>query len=496
MGIVFRQSIKNALVIFLGALLGALIIWLSTRYIVDKQQFGFTRNLTQQAVTLSLFLLLGLNNTLAVYIHKYRELAEKRNLLITICFLFPLGAVIIASGLYFQFHTWVIHHYQPKDIPLMEEYYVWLPAYTLLFIYMSILEQFLGSQLKVAVSAFMREVVVRVLNIILLLAFAFRFVNFHTLVVGTVLIYIVPVAAFFLLAWKTGKFGFSLNWRAFPRAELQEIIHFSWYHFLLTISNILLAALDVLLLPFYDHKGLNSVAVYSIAVFLLSFLQMPAKAMIPGSFTVMARAFADDDIPHARDLVRRSSVNVVIATMFMAVVIAANLHNAVSIIKNGYFEIIPLFLILMVGKLFDVATGMNDQVLSITNYYKFNFYLSISLVVALFLFLRILIPIYGVYGAAWSTTIVILIFNTVKYGFVWKKLSIQPFSRHTVSILFMGFAAGAIARILPFILNPVIDTLVRTLVIFIVYTILLFVFKPSQDVASYTSSVIKNKRLF
>ena len=83
MGVVFRQSVKTSLVIFAGAILGALLTWLSTKYIPDKQQLGYLQNLTKQAVSLTNFLLLGLTSTLAVYIHRYAGDESKRKVLIT-----------------------------------------------------------------------------------------------------------------------------------------------------------------------------------------------------------------------------------------------------------------------------------------------------------------------------------------------------------------------------------------------------------------------------
>ena len=272
MGIVFRQSVKNTLVTLLGAILGTLIIWLSTKYIIDKQQFGYTKTLAIQAVTLSQFLLFGLNNTLVVFIHRYANQATKRKLLITFCCLIPILTTSILTLFYMVFKNQILHHFQPSDIPLMQEFYIWLPVYTLLFIYMIVLEQYLGSQMKVAISAFMREVVVRVLNIALLLLFVFNYVSFHALVVGTVLIYIIPILILLFISTKTELFGFSVQWGGLSKPEYKEMIHFSWYHFLLTVALILLASMDALLIPFYDHSGFKAVAPYSIAVFLISFL--------------------------------------------------------------------------------------------------------------------------------------------------------------------------------------------------------------------------------
>jgi len=399
MGIVFRQSAKNSLVTVTGAVLGALVVWLSVKYI-PKREYGFIGTFTNYAVTLSQLLLFGINYTLVVYIHRFATDDRKRKLLITWCFALPGALAIVAAIIYLLLRQWILRHFQLEDQPMMERYFIWLPVYTILFIYMMLYESYLGSQLKVAVAAFMREVVLRVANIALILLFAFGYVSFSALVIGTVIIYIIPVSILLLLTFKTKGFGWSFSISGLSKIEYKELFQFTWYHFLLTASVILLGTMDALLLPLYDHKGFSISAVFRVAAFLISLLQIPYKAMTTASFTVLAKAFAENDIKKASDLFLRSSINIFIATSGMALLLCCNLQNVVAISNKEYAEIIPVFMILFIGQIINIATGMNDQVLSITNYYKFNFYLSLFLLIVLFGLIRVLVPQYSLYGAA------------------------------------------------------------------------------------------------
>lgn len=503
MGIVFRQSAKNSIVVGIGALLGALIMWLSTTYI-GKREFGFIGTFTSYAVTLSQMLLLGLNSTLVVYIHRFSDDERKKKLLITWCFILPGIIAAIAGLCYLLLRDWILGHFQPDDQPFMEQYFVWLPIFTLLFIYMVLFEQYLGSQMKVAVSAFMREVVLRIASIALIILFGFGYIDFHTLVIGSILVYLLPLTILLLLALRTKGFGMSFTSSHFSKNEYVEMVKFSWYHFLMAASILLIGYMDALLLPLYDHDGFRAVAVYRIPVFFISFLQLPLKALMPASFTVLAKAFAENDRAKAADLFLRSSNNIFIATVFIALILCCNLQNVVRVIPEGYSEIIPVFMILFIGQMVNIVTGMNDQVLSITNYYKFNFYLSLLLIGVLFLLIRILVPHYSIYGAAWSTTITIIIFNTAKCLFVWKKLQMLPFSKNTLLVILAAVPALAVGYCFPHLFNPLrhvyvhafSDAAIRSIAITIAYFLMLLWLKPSADLEEYLSSIKKNKRLF
>jgi len=176
----------------------------------------------------------------------------------------------------------------------------------------------------------------------------------------------------------------------------------------------------------------------------------------------------------------------------------------VALLKDGYAEVVPVFFILSVGALVNIATGMNDQVLSINNYYKFNFYVSIVLIVVLLALIRIFVPLYGVFGAAWSTVTTIVLFNIIKTVYVWKKLAVQPFSQRSIRVLLAGIPAFACGYLLPHFfdasrhiyVHAFADAAIRCLVIALIYVGMLVWLKPSEDLETYIASIKKNKRLF
>ena len=143
-----------------------------------------------------------------------------------------------------------------------------------------------------------------------------------------------------------------------------------------------------------------------------------------------------------------------------------------------------------------MATGLNNEMISVSKHYKFNFYISLILVGMIFLFNRILIPVYGVYGAAFGTTLALVIFNISKLIFLWKKMRLQPFTKSSVWVLAAGVVTGIFSYLVPFIINPIIDVIIRSTMIVVIFGFLLVISKPSEDLNNFLDSVKKNKRLF
>ncbi len=496
MGIVFRQSVKTAMVTFAGAILGAALIFMSNYLVSDKQQLGFTRNLINQAAVSSQFLLLGLQGTLSVFIHRYPADDRRRKGLITICLVVPLVFIALASIVYLVFKEHAFSLFQPQDVPFIRRYFLWLPLFVLFFAYQGVLENYLTSQMKVAIASFLREVVLRLLNIVAIVLFWYGILTFDGLVAATVLIYAVPALCMLAFASRTRGFGLLFDLKVFSPAEYREIAHFSWYHALLGASMSLMGFADSLMVASLDPKGLSTVAVYSNAVFIISVLLIPNKAMNTASFPDLARAFKDNDMVRAKDVFVRSSTNILLASVAAILVVCCNLPNLVTVLPAGFEPITLLVLIMLVGRLIDIATGMNDSLIAVSPYYKFSFYMSTMLVVFMVSFNLALIPRYGAYGAAWGTSIAFVLYNIGKFVFVYRKMGIQPFSANTLRIAVCGISAFLPGYLLPFILNPYVDTVIRSVAIFAVYVAMLLWLKPSADLETYLVSIKKNKRLF
>jgi O-antigen/teichoic acid export membrane protein len=495
MGIVFRQSVKSTIAISIGALLGALTMYLSTHFI-PKQEYGFRGNLTNQAVVAGQILLLGLHNMLAVYIHRYPDGDKRKTALISISLILPAIIILLASIFYMIFREHIVGMFQPQDIPYIKRYFMWLPVYVLLFAYQVLLETFLISQLKIAKAIFIREVVLRLINIGLIVLFGFGYISFDHLIYGTVLAYLIPIVSLAIIANGTGLFNFSLHWNVFAQKEKRDIVHFTWYHSLLSISINLLGMLDALMLASLSTQGLSSVAVYIVAIFIISFLQIPYKAMVNSTFPILAQAFSNNDTVKVNDIFRRSSMNIFIASGGMFLIIACNLDNAIAILPKGYEAVAPVVLILSLGRMVDMATGITDQVFSLSKYYKYNFYISLLLILFLIGFNWWLIPVYDVVGAAWASTGALILYNVTKLLIVYSKMRLQPFSMKSIYVVTSILATLIVGYCLPEIDNPFADATYRSVIIVIAYTLLLIAFKPSEDLNSYLTSIKKNRRLF
>lgn len=497
MGIVFRQSVKSTLVIFFGALIGAATVLLSTRYLTG-QELGFNRIILFQAIVASQITMLGMPSVISIIIHKYPIGHAKRPALIGICLSIPVVITSVLSVFYFVFKLPILHllYNVPSDKIYGDRFFVLLPVCTLFYSLMGVLEYYLNSRIKIAQSVFVKEIVLRSLSLLLIVLYIFKCISFDVLMVATVLVNIIPVLVFLALCKRAGGFSVSFNWNVFTKAEKKELLHFAWYHMLMGVTISLMGLIDNLLIVPLDKDGMQTAGVYSIAIFIMTVLVIPYRAMSTASLADLTKSYESGDVAKMKDLFKRGGINILIAATAMAVIIIMNMPNALKILGDNFAALLYVVPILVLGRWVDMAAGLNNEVISISKYYKFNFRISLLLIGLMFLFLWLLIPQWGIYGAAWGATLALIIFNACKMLFLWVKMRLQPFSRKSLGVVVAGLVAALAVYFIPFWLHPVIDMVMRTAIVTSVYIAMLLLLKPSTDLNEYLESIRKNKRLF
>lgn len=495
MGIVFRQSVKTTIVTFTGAGLGALVALVSPM-LMEKAELGLINSITYLAATVQLLVMVGTSALVAVYTQRYAPDDERRKALLSIGLLVTTISSIIFAIAFLLFKGPIIGMYNTADQALISEYYHYIPFVVLFMALGNIIEHYLIANMKVAQPAFAKEIVLRLVNLSLLGFIYAGYLEFGQYIIGNVFMYIVPLTLFIFFALRVQGFGITRNLKVFTRAEYKDMLHFSWYHLLVGSTLTLLGYIDTLMIAPLDSSGLSASAVYAIAVFVTSFMFMPYRAMATASSPILNEAYINKDMSKVRDLFARAGVNIFIAGTGMFVLIAVNLDNLVAILPAGYEAVKYLVLILMLGKLADMATGLNNELISISKHYKFNFRLSALLLAAVIGLDRVFIPMYGIYGAAWVASGTLIIFNLIKMAFLYKKLNLKPFTSKTWLIPVAGAIAGLAGYLWPFLINPYIDAVTRTFVVVISYITALLLLKPSPDLNSYLAAVRKDKKLF
>ncbi len=130
--------------------------------------------------------------------------------------------------------------------------------------------------------------------------------------------------------------------------------------------------------------------------------------------------------------------------------------------------------------------GVNNEIILQSKHFRFN--LVSNLFLALFIVGSnyLLIPLYQLNGAAFATLLSIVAFNFLRFGFLWWKFRLQPFSHKTWQALLLVGVVYGLGLLLPdwgeaSVLLCLASISVRVILIGILLGVFSFVWKLSPD---------------
>lgn len=501
MGIVAKQSTWNSIALFLGVLLGAVNMMLLFPLVLEPEQFGLTRILVTVGMLAAQFGMMGMPSVLIKFLHDYRkESGKSYGLLAFVLLACLVGFLVVGIAMYFG-ESIILKPYMNTAKSFSEKYFLVFPLVffmTLNGVFSTYLKAVFHSVFQLVVS----EVIMRLTQTILLILYYYEAFNFDTFLWLFVLIY--GFSTLLLVAYliKIKEFDLKLNPVVLEKSNRKKYYKYGFANFLSGTAHNLSNKIDILMigamigsLATGSNEGLKATAIYAWASYMSSVIEMPGRAIGNIAIPLAAKAWANNNLQEIKNLYRKSSINQMIVGSLVFIGIWMNIDNIIIVLngfaKDGYDFTVIKYVVLYLGiaKLIHTSTGINGGIIITSKHYMVGTYITIGLVGVTFLTNWILIPIYGIVGAALATALTIFIFNTAAFSFLWVKFNLQPFTAKTILLILIGILTGFIAFIVPNMGHPIVDILLRSIIIVLVYIPLIVGFTVSEDFTALANKI-------
>lgn len=477
MGIVIKQSIRSSIIAYVGVLIGYInVLWLLP-FFLEADQVGLFRLIQSSSFLLATFGQFGLGPGLVKFFPKFKH--EKGFLSSILC-----GGVIgfiLLVGVSFIFKDAVTNYFS-QESGLFVQYFGLTLLISFCLVQFQLFEAYCRSLLKIVIPTFIRDVQLRFLTTLLVLLFGFDLISFDMLLKLLLVAYALIVATIMLYLYWIKSLSLSFNFRFLDKALFKKIISYSLYMLIGAGGTQIVLQIDSIMVS--GELGLDATGIYTIAFFIGVVIEMPKRSITQISAPLISQAFEKEDWPAITKLYKQTSINQTIIGSLLFLGIWANLESLYSFIPNSetYIQGINVVLFIGMGKLSDMLFGTNGEIIVMSKYFKFNV-IAVAILALLTIGLNfLLIPRYGIEGAAIASFLAMLVFNLSKFFFVWYKFKIQPFSIQTLKF------AGIVALILfanslfPKQDSIITDILIRSLLISTLLIGLTLLLKVSTEV--------------
>jgi O-antigen/teichoic acid export membrane protein len=194
------------------------------------------------------------------------------------------------------------------------------------------------------------------------------------------------------------------------------------------------------------------------------------------------------DYGHIRTMNQKSALNQLIAGGVVFLLIWASIDDIFFLIPKGdtYGEGKYVVLFLALVKVFDIATGLNTEIIVYSKFFRFATLFIVASAIFGFLLNLWLIPINGFLGAAIATAATTLVYSIARMTFVWNKFGVLPFTNKTLQVALILAVLYALTFLMPdynrTILSAMLMMALRSFVIILLFTLFIVRFKVSEEI--------------
>lgn len=461
-GIVIRQSAKQTIVTLAGVAIGAVNVLLIYPLALTEAELGLLRFVIDTATLIMPLLLLGMNLTTVKFFPEFKTADSSRHAgLLTMQFMVTTAMALLAAGLLLAFGP-RIEAYYARQSPLYAEVlgYV-LPLAFIMALFLSA-TGFTQNFKRVAIPQVFNTLYLKIGLPVLALLYWQEIIGLQGLFRAVFVIYVAILASQLIYLHRLGQLNINFDFiQLIDRRKLREIATYAGFGVVSTMGTIVVLRIDSFMVA--SLAGLASNGIFAVASFIANVIDAPTAAVNSIAGPLVSQAWQRNDRSAIATLYRKSSLNLLIAGLGLLGCIWLGLDDLFRIMPKGevYAAGKPVILLLGAGKLFDMATSINNAVIGMSARYRFNFYAILGLAVFNVGANAWLIPQFGIVGAALASFLSLLLYNLLKLGFIWRAFGMQPFSWATVKLSAIAIGCFGLAWLIPHTGRPLLDIVVR-----------------------------------
>ncbi|PKQ63392.1 hypothetical protein BZG02_08375 [Labilibaculum filiforme] len=478
MGIIRQQTIKGTVVSYFGAILGLINTGILFPRFLDPDQIGLILWLGAITTVAAQFSSLGFNSVTGRLFPYFRNENRNHNGYLFILFWVGIVGFLISLTFYFLLHPLAVSLYAEAS-PLYLNYLVYLIPLVFFTLFFSLFDGYNRVMYDAVSGTIFQDIVFKVLNMSIIFLFWLKVIDFSQFVFFYVLAYCSPAVFLFILLWWRGQISFASNLK-FVTPELRKsITSVSLFGILNGLSDKLANQIDRIMIVSYIGLGANGI--YGIMAYFGVFVSMPARSLRKISSTVLAETWKKNDLKSIAKIYSQSGLHQFMLGSLLFIGIWVNVDNVLEIVTEKFIEGKYVIFFIGLGNVIQMLSGVSGVVIQTSPYYKMQTLFMGAYGLLVITTNLIMIPLWGINGAAVASLFSTFVFNLSKYLFLLKKYKFQPFNFKYLLVILIALLAYFSGYLLPKMNWYVVDIIVRSTLVGGIYVLLTFFLKISDD---------------
>ncbi|HWS00248.1 MAG TPA: polysaccharide biosynthesis C-terminal domain-containing protein [Prolixibacteraceae bacterium] len=492
MGIIVKQSVKGTIYVYLGVLLGFITTAVLLPNIYSTKEVGLLKIIVTYSTLIAQFATLGINGATIRLFPYFRTDDKKHHGFLPLALTVGMIGFLISAILLLIFKPLLVEMSMEKST-LLVEYINYLVILVFFQLFFSIMDIYYSALKNSVHGTWLREVFQRILIILMIGLYYFNLLSFHQFVISYIAAISVPTAYILYTLIREGQFNLRFELGFLNKNLLRSIGAVSLFSILNGFSVIMIQNVDLIMVN--KMMGLDAAGIYAICFFFGIVVSLPARSIYKIANVTAAEAWKNDDRKTLRDIYEKSCITLFVIGSYLFLGVWLNIDNIMVIIGPDYLSGKWVIFFIGLGCLMDMATGANSSLMGTSKYYKVQSYLLLVLVVLIVSLNLLLIPRYGLTGAAAGSAASLGILNLLRYLFLYFKYGLQPYNIRFIYIILIGAVAYFLSHAIPENFHYIIDLVIRSTVFSLIFLLSVYFFRISPDLNKVADDFMKKVKI-
>lgn len=481
MNLLKKQGFFNSITLYIGTALGFINLTVLFQRILTPQEIGFFALLISVTLLYTQIAGLGFSSVITRYFPFFKSDDRKHNGFPTYVLKVTSIGFLIVTAFYIFGKEYIIDLKSDSNgSSYFSRYYYTVIPVALFTLWYNLAETFSRTTYHNILPAFMREVALKGFTTIGVLLVYLQFFNYGDFVfwyIGTnallLLLLLLYLKHLDLIRFK--------NIQQPVKEKSPEILKYGVYSMLAGGSITMIQNIDTIMLKIYTSESL--VGYYFTLFSMAVVISLPAKALSTTSYQIIADAWSKNDLKRINKIYSKTSLVQFIIGCLLLIGLIANWHNILTILKKPeYAELYYVFIVVAIGFLCDITGGLNGAIISFSKNYRVIMYILIVAAAVCALLNMLFIPNFGIIGAALAYTLTMFALNFFYWIYLLLKFKLQPFRFSFVKVMLISAFVLLVGVYLPYVDNFFVDVAIRSALMALLYTGLIYFLKISADI--------------
>ena len=478
MSTIKNQSIISTIYIYMGVAIGFISTGILMPRFLTEEQNGIIKLLVSYSLLFAQIASLGFQTATVRFFPYFKDKTRGHNGFFPLLSLVGIAGFVLFLLVYYLIKGPIIEYESAKNSAFANYFFLILPL-TFFFLYFNLFDVYARVLLKSTVGTFLKELLQRLILLIIILLYVLNFIGFWYFV----LLYIIglsfpTVVLFFYLLYKKEIF-IKPDFRLLRKGLAGPIANLSLFGVFIGFSQIAISQVDSILINFF--KDTAHTGIYAITFYYGTLVILPSRALFRIAPSFIAEAFKEHKMDQISHIQYKSCLNQLLAGTGIFLLLWLNIDNVFRILPPDYIQGKYVILFIGLSNLISMGGGLSSQIITNSKFYRFNG-LFVIIYLTLTVFLNILlIPVLGIKGAALAAMTSMFVFNILKFLFIYRKFKIQPYRSNHVRILLIGIMAYVITAQFAYPANLLLNIVLKSTLFGMIFVILNFLSGTSDD---------------